>query len=128
MAFEGPQIRIPGLKAGADLSAASNQFKFVKLDANGDVVLASVAGEAVVGVLQNTPASGAEAIVAAAGVTKLQADGALNEGDKLATSADGQALAALGTHNVVGQALTASGAAGEVIAALVNCMSPTLNG
>jgi hypothetical protein len=91
-----------GLKAGADLSAAANQFKGVKLDANGDVVLCDTQGEIPYGVLQNKPASGATAEVAVGGSPKIQAGAAFNEMDVLMVAADGQFIArttAIGNSN-----------------------------
>ena len=56
----------------------------------GDVILCSVAGELVYGVLYNKPKSGEAAEVVVGGSPKLQADAAIDEMDILATSADGQ--------------------------------------
>ena len=67
MAYQQAQTNIT-LKAGADLSA--KQYFFVKIDANGDVVLAGN-GENAIGVLQNAPASGEAANIAVAGVSKV---------------------------------------------------------
>lgn len=139
MAWDLPTL-LPGLKAGADLSAAANRYKLVKLDANGDVIAAAARGEFVIGSLYNLPKSGEIAQVAFDGIVKVQADAAINEGDALTTSADGQASpvtsAATGAADVntsdagvaedpvlgsvvFGRALEAAGAAAEVIPVLV---------
>lgn len=81
--------------AGADLSAA--QYLFVKLNGSSQVVLASTAGEAALGVLQNAPASGAIARVRVFGVSKIIA------GD---TIADGALLAAVVTTGRAKNAVT----------------------
>ncbi len=125
MAFEGPQLKIPGLKAGADLSALANQYKFVKLDANGDIVIPTAATDVVIGVLQNRPKAGEPAEVCGIGVSKIQADAALAEGARIGTSADGQAVAkTVAAELVVGQLLTEAGGAGEIVTALINCANP----
>lgn len=119
--------------AGADLSA--KQYTFVKLDADGQAVPASAAGEFVVGAVQNDPGLGQEATVAVYGITKVQADGAINEGDLIKTSVDGQAaVATKATTNtadagvaadalvgsyVVGVALSSAAAAGEIVSVLL---------
>ena len=59
------------LEAAADLS--SNQYNFVKLDANGKAVIcvADSAGTIPIGVLQNKPTAGQAATICVYGVTKL---------------------------------------------------------
>jgi hypothetical protein len=119
------------LTAAADLSA--KQYNFVKLDANGDVVLtdADGTGEIPIGVLQNAPTSGQAATVMIVGISKVEAGVAFDEGVKIACSDsgssadDGQAVAADASDNVVGQTITA-GAADEYITAAINCASPTI--
>lgn len=119
MASEANLVKEPGLKAGADLSAAANQFKAVKLDASGDIILCSSAGELVFGVLYNKPKSGEAAEVVVAGSPKLQVDAAINENDILVTSADGQFAAstpAVGNlDHPFAIAKDAAAAAGEII-------------
>lgn len=128
MAYEGPQICIPGLIAGADLSAAANQYLFVKLSAARTVVLCNGVTDIPCGVLQNTPASGAAATVCAIGVTKVQGDADLAFGALIGTSADGQAAAyAAGTDTtkyIVGQVILDNAAAAGLATAMINCMNP----
>lgn len=133
MAFDQPQMAT-GLKSGADLTPDANQYKFVKLDASGDVVLCDTAGEWAYGVLYNKPNTGEPAQVAIGGLVKVQADAALNEGDAITPSADGQAASATAANvdatststsedvagsNVFGRAQTAAGAAAEIFTAVV---------
>lgn len=101
--------------AGADLSG--NQYQFVKLDANGDVILCDTQGEQAYGVLQNDPGLGEAATVAIGGVTKVEAGEAVAAGNLVGVAADGQALdASLTTNNVfLGFALSAASAAGEIV-------------
>lgn len=128
MAYEGPQIKLPGLVAGADLSAAGNQYKFVELTGDNTVNVCNAATDKPIGVLQNRPASGEAAEVVAVGVTKVQADAALTAGTLIGTSADGQADAKTPgtdtTEYTVGQVIRGASAAGALATALINCGSP----
>lgn len=82
---------LAGVKAGADLS--SNQYFAVKLDANGDVVLAG-AGEGI-GILLNAPQSGDSADVAIPGGGALaKAGAAIDEGAYLKSNASGKLVVA----------------------------------
>ncbi len=111
--------------AGADLSGA--QFKFVKLS-SGTVILCDAVTDIPAGVLQNKPVSGRAAEVCLLGPTKVEADGAITEGDLIGTSADGQAdtkVAGTDTTNYIcGRALEAATGVGQIIEAVVNCVSP----
>lgn len=120
MAWEGVQIKVPGLVAAANLTAL--QYTFVKLDANGKVIAASAQGEACIGVLQNKPNTGEAAEVVIFGISKVVADAAINEMDQLTNQTDGQAMAAASADFVLGTAITAAGGAGEVITAAINCV------
>lgn len=116
MAYQHAVFQPAGLKAAADLSA--KQFYFVKKNAvNGEVALASVDGEIVMGVLQNDPTAGQGAEVMALGLTKVVADEALTAGDYVGTSVDGQAKIVETTNTgadigdyVVGQVFEGAGA------------------
>jgi len=126
MAYDGPKIEIPGLKSGSDLTAAGNQYKAVKLDAAGDVILCTAAGEFSIGILQNKPNTGQAAEVLAVGVSKVQADAALTEGAQIATAADGQVKAASAlvqatgaASNVLGYMLTEVTAAAQIGTAMI---------
>lgn len=128
MAWQGEQVLIPGLRAGADLSAAANKFKFVKLSAINTVVLCDGATDRPIGVLQNRPASGEGADVCAVGITKVQGDADLAVGNLIGTSGDGQADAKTPgtdtTEYVVGVVLEDNTTAGGLCVALINCASP----
>lgn len=131
MAYEQSNGVIITLEAAEDLSA--KQYNFVKLDANGKVVItdADSAGQIPIGVLQNAPESGEAATVMIVGVSKVEAGVAFDEGVRIACSdgssaADnGQAVAADALDHVVGQSITA-GAADDYITAAINCASPTI--
>jgi hypothetical protein len=110
-------------KAGADLSTA--QYKFVKLNSDGDVILAAATTDRPIGVLQNDPASGETAEVTIAGGTKVKAGGSVAVGNPLFTNAT-----ALGVTSTVGSSaatfyilgtVISAGASGEVVTAVIDC-------
>lgn len=129
MAYEGPQIKLVNVTAAADLSAATNQFRFVEIVGNNQINVCNGATDRPCGVLQNLPRSGEAAEVVAIGITKVQADAALTAGALIGTSADGQADAKTPgtdtTEYVVGQMLTGASGAGAIGTALINCASPS---
>jgi len=110
-------------KAGADFSAA--QFKFVKMSAADTVALCTGATDKPIGVLQNAPGSGGMAVVRMMGVSKVSSDAALTVGLLIGTSADAQADSKVPgtdtTEYICGQVIEASGAAGELAVAVINC-------
>jgi len=122
MAYEGPQIKSPGLTASADNTA--NQYKFVKLSGEKTVTVCSAATDLPFGVLQNAPDSGEEAEVTSIGVTKLIGTADLNYGDRIGTSSGGHAVAkSAGTVDyIVGEVINGNGGAGGYITAFVNCV------
>ncbi len=133
MAYEGFQLCIPGLVAGADLSAASVQFKFVKLNADHQVILCSGTTDIPIGVLQAptpTSATGQAVTVCAFGLTKVQVGESMVAGDLLATNGSGLGVdAEAGTDTtiyIVGQVIDVSGgtSSGNYVTAVVNCCSP----
>lgn len=89
--------------AGEDLSSA--QFKFVTLEADGQVDLADAAGERAVGVLLNKPAAGKAATVAMTGKVMVVAGAAVTAGDQIQTDAAGDAITAAAGDVVMGYAL-----------------------
>lgn len=123
MSYELPILKVPGLKAAADLSA--KQFYFVKLTAAGQVNVCSAATDKPIGVLQNDPTSGQAAEVMAIGITKVSSDAALSRHDLIGTSGDGQADAKTPgtdtTEYICGQVIVASGAAAGLAVAIINC-------
>lgn len=118
MAEFGPQDIIPGLIAAADLSAF--QYRVVRLSAARTVnvashnLAASVLGP--VGVLQNKPnAAGRAASVAREGLSKAVAGAAVTVNQMVTHDGSGYVIDAVSGSNVIGRALEAAGAAGEVI-------------
>jgi hypothetical protein len=116
--------------AGEDLR--NYPFAPVRLDATGRVVLAG-ANERAIGILQNKPNTGETASVMLYGISKAVAAGAISIGSPVVAAADGQVAAAGAFHNhgaasdnpptgqqrVLGFALTAATAAGQVIEVLL---------
>ena len=122
MAWEGALHFLPGLKAAADYSAATAQFRFGKIDSSGNFVLATAAGErGIVGVLQDTPASGDPALVADAGVSKVRAGAPLTAGNKIITDATGQGIpaSAVSTNHIQGYALETIANSGSLFAMIL---------
>lgn len=111
-------IEIPGfsmsLEASADLSAF--QHHFVEVDSNGQLTISNSAGESVFGVLQNDPgAQGVAGSVMKTGVSKVVAGAAIAAGALVQTNASGRAITAASGDFVVGRAIDAVGANGEVV-------------
>jgi hypothetical protein len=123
MAWEGPQTKLVGVKAGADLST-TGQYLFVKVDSNGDVVLCAGTTDTPAGVLQNKPKSGEAAEVCSVGVTKLIGGADLAKGAIIATTAAGKAQAAVSTQREAGIVLDDNSADGGILTAFVNCPGP----
>lgn len=118
MATEQIGFAIGQLLAGADLSA--KQFHGVKQNSAGAVISASVAGEVILGVLQDKPASGAEANVASVGISKLVAGGVVSINDKLMVNASGRFVVSSGSNAaVVALAMSAAAADGEIISGYI---------
>lgn len=125
MAYETNLVTIGTLTAAADLS--SKQYHFVSLASSTTVNVCSAITNSPIGILQNKPESGEQAIVAVSGISKVVADGTIAAGNFIGTSADGQADAiGSGTDTtvyVMGQGLEA-GTAGQTISMLLqvtNC-------
>ncbi len=121
MAYDDPGTDIGTLTASADLSA--KQFYFVKMSGDNTVTVCAAVTDVPIGVLQNAPASGGQAVVRVAGLSKVSADATLAAGNIIGTSADGQAQpVAQGSETTVfncGQMLT-GGAAGTLQTASIN--------
>lgn len=126
MAYELSDSQVVlSIPAGADLSA--KQYTFVKISGTG-VISVAAATDAPIGVLLNDPASGETAAVAVSGIVKLVASAAITAGATIGTTATGTAVTlAAGTDTtkyIVGRAITAAGAGGDIITVAVDCASP----
>lgn len=101
------------LEAGQDLSA--NQYYFVSVAADGQVDPTG-AGLHADGVLQNDPAAaGRAASVCIGGRTKVEAGGTVTVGGPVAADASGKAVDATTGDVILGTALEAADADGDII-------------
>lgn len=104
-------------KAGATIS--NGAFKLVKRDAGGKFVIASVAGERVVGVaIASTPVSVAandDITVQIKDIGYIKAGDVVAKGAELTTDTSGRVVTATSGAFIVGEALTAAGAADDII-------------
>lgn len=100
--------------AGEDLSSA--RYYIVQLDASGNIEKAESATDFIVGVLQNKPESGEAAIYRFGGTTKVVASAAIAIGAWVTATSAGTAVTTTTDGNiVVGRALEAATAAGDII-------------
>ena len=100
--------------AGEDLS--SSQYLIVQLDSSGDIEIGEGGTDLLVGVLQNKPESGGAALYRFLGTTKVVASAAIAIGAFLTSASDGEAVTTTTDKDVVvGRALEAAGAAGDII-------------
>lgn len=101
----------------ADLS--THQFKFVKVSAAHTIALCGL-GQRAIGVLQNMPDNNkiksAQVRQLNAGVSsKVKAGAAIAAGAKVASDANGYAITAIATYEVLGTAREAAAVIGDVI-------------
>ncbi len=122
MAFTTDYSTLPGVTAGADLSA--KQYLVGKLASTaGSVVIAGTLNSttnpaAFVGVIMNKPASGEEVEFAIDGIVKaIAATSTIAIGDRLWANSTGRLTDAGTTDNgyFLGRALEAASAAGDII-------------
>jgi len=99
--LEGTEV----LLAAADYSS-TGQYTAMKVNSAGKFVKCAAAGERAAGILQNAPASGANAEVIMYGrATFIAGTGGVSAGDLLACEADGELVTATGDAHVLGWAL-----------------------
>jgi hypothetical protein len=111
--------------AAADYSA--KQFYIVDISANNTVTVASSAGQACFGVLQNAPESGEVASVRYGGVSKVVAGtGGLAAGDLVQAAADGTAIDAASGDYTIGMCVIGA-SAGESATIVVMPSAGQLN-
>ena len=121
MSIYGQFFTIPGVVATADLSA--KQYYVVKAGSTAATVkLADTkATDIILGILQNDPTSGMPAEVACTGVCKAAAEASVTYGAKLTCSTTGRVtLVNADKDEVVGIALAAASAAGDIIPVLLS--------
>jgi hypothetical protein len=108
---------IPGLKAAADLSAL--RWRIMKLSAEKIVNKCTAATDHCIGVLTDKPAAAGRACaVADKGVVPVEAGAAVSIGDLITSDSVGRGITSspsTANHGVIGKALTAATAAGQLI-------------
>ena len=127
MAYEVPGTMLT-FQAAADLSA--QQFRFVKLDANGQVAAISAVTDIPIGVLQDKPAAQGRACnVMLDGVSKVVGGGNLAKADQVGTDSQGRAVAYVAgtdtTKYKLGQILEDNSVAGGLCTMAFDCKNPT---
>jgi hypothetical protein len=93
------------------------QHYIVQLDSTGKIEVAESATDFIVGVLQNTPAAGEQAVYAFGGVAKVKAGGTVGIGAYVTTNGSGKAVATVTNRDVIiGRHIgTSAGADGDLI-------------
>jgi len=118
---------IPGfswsLPSDADLSTGNGQFRFVNINATGEAIAAAAAGKAI-GVRQNKPKVGEATTIVSSGIVMVEAGEAIAIGENIkvmgtTTTAGRAGDADTEDDTIVGVALTAAGAAGELVTVLL---------
>lgn len=106
-AYEIPNLRFSG-EAGGEI----NRRRFVKINANEEVIQAA-AGEAVVGV-SSQPAKAGEVAEIYDGIVMVEAGAAIPAGSEIEVGPEARAIV-LASGKKVGYAVTGAGAAGELL-------------
>lgn len=124
-------VEVPGLQlsfqAAADLSAY--QYRFVKLDANGQAALCSAATDIPLGILQDKPAAAGRACnVMLDGRSKIVAGANLAKSDRVGTDSTGRAVALIAgtdtTKYPVGLVVNDNSIANGLADIIFDCKSP----
>lgn len=124
MAFSTVYTTIPGLVATATLAA--KQYYVVQASSTaGECKVGTSATSKLLGIVQNDPAAGEAALVAAVGICKAAAEASVTYGSFLTCSSTGRVKTTSSAGNfVIGKALAASSAAGDIIAVLLDVSGP----
>lgn len=102
------------MQAGVNLSA--NQYHFVVQANDGQIDPVAAAGGSADGILYDKPdAAGKAAAVAIFGICRVKAGVAITNGAEVASDALGKAKPATTGNRILGRALEAAGADGDVI-------------
>ena len=115
-------LRVTARTMVAKQDMRTKQYRILRASAANECQVASFAGggaDEVIGVLQNKPNNNEHAAVGFAGVSKVIAGAAVTANRLVTTDGSGQAIHASSGDWILGQALTAAGAAGESISALL---------
>lgn len=108
----------PRYSAAAAADFTGKRYTIVKTDSNGNVVSASAATDAILGVIDNEPVSGRTAdvvLINSEGTFKVKAGGTIAKDAYLTSDSNGAAVATTTTGNrVFGRALT-SAVSGDIV-------------
>ena len=112
MSYSNRGSNLPGIAAGADLSAA--QHRFVSIDATGRAVLTAAGARADGALENNTGLDQAASIMGTGSVAKIEASAAIAAGASVSSAANGQGRVAVALDHIVGTCVEAATAAGEL--------------
>jgi hypothetical protein len=119
MAHENLSFVMGELAAAADYTTTGQYRGMVaSTAANNTAVLASVAGQQIIGVLRNEPDSGEACEIVEHGVAKVILGGTVTRGDRLSVDASGAFVTATGAGAICGVAIQ-SGTSGAIISMLI---------
>lgn len=118
-AESGPQQMVPGFKTNSSYaSLGATKYIFVMATAALQANMATNAtSSTLLGVLQNDPAVGEGMSIAAVGLSKVVAGGALTANWVITTNASGRAARVQSGDIAAGRVLEAAGADGDVVTA-----------
>lgn len=118
----------------SSLSAASQQFSFVKLTSAGAVVPVNGNTDLAIGVVRDSPAVGEMALIAYSGIVKCRVGGtSVALGDRVGADSTGRAIAlTAGTSTgffVLGRVvyIDSTDNAGALVSVLLDCAAPPRN-
>jgi len=114
MAVENLLLCKTFLVSGNNLSAATDQYIFVKAGATTPQVVAAAASDPTLGISQSTGKNANSISVGLVGISKLRLGGTVHHGSLLRATTDGTAVMHLGLGPYGAQALV-DGSSGEVI-------------
>jgi uncharacterized protein DUF2190 len=117
VAYEVPGLSWSNEQSGEDLT--NYQYTFVAYDGNGNVVHNTTDGALCLGVVQNKPLSGRSVTIMSTGISRVAAGEAVTKGALVSSDATGRAAIADTGDKVLGTALSAASAAGEIISVLL---------
>ena len=121
MAVERPGT-LESYQAAADLS--DWQFRFVKLDANGQIAKVTAATDKPFGILQDKPAAqGRAGAVMLDGMSKLVGGANVAKGDTIGTDAQGRGVAKA-DGSAVGMCRTDNSVVGGIMSVVFDCKQP----
>lgn len=111
-------IIISGVNAGADYSSADN-YLFMTGDSTDDQVVTAGAGELIVGIRGNKPASGEPVELHIGGISMVYLGGTVTAYANVKSDADGKAVASTTDKENQGGIVLRAGVSGDLVPILV---------